>query len=121
MPQYYTLTYRDSDEDDRNVEVKEEHSSNNDILNKMSPETLQDFHKNKKDVIRLLGYDPFEFEEVTDQPFLYAQLIGLIDAGGDGNDDMMRNASCISIVRGFLQQSKLDNAISKAKVDNDNI
>lgn len=34
---------------------------------------------------------------------------------------MMRNASCISIVRGFLQQSKLDNAISKAMVDIDNI
>ena len=121
MPQYYTLTYRDSDEDDENIEIKEEYNSSNDILNKMSPETLQDFHKNKKDVIRLLGYDPFEFEEVTDQPFLYAQLIGLIDAGGDGNDDMMRNASCISIVRGFLQQSKLDNAISKAMVDIDNI
>ncbi len=122
MPQYYTLTFRDSDSDEENTENSStENKSENEIVNKMSPETLQDFQKNKKDVIRLLGYDPFEFEEMTDQPFLYAQLIGLIDAGGDGNDDMMRNASCISIVRGFLQQSKLDNAISKAMVDIDNI
>lgn len=36
----------------------------------MSPDDMGDFKKNKNDTIRLLGYDPFEFESVTDQPFL---------------------------------------------------
>ena len=69
--------------------------------------------KNRKDVIRLLGYDPFEGEKLEDQPLLYSQLIGYLDAGGDGNDDMMRISSAITIVRGFLQQAKLDDKLAK--------
>ena len=72
-----------------------------------------EFDKNRKDVIRLLGYDPFEGEKLEDQPLLYSQLIGYLDAGGDGNDDMMRTSSAITIVRGFLQQAKLDDKLAK--------
>lgn len=70
--------------------------------------------KNRKDVIRLLGYDPFEGEKLEDQPLLYSQLIGYLDAGGDGNEDMMRTSSAITIVRGFSQQAKIDDKIAKA-------
>lgn len=89
--------------------------------NKEAAQTLIDkqevdneFEKNRKDVIRLLGYDPFEGEKLEDQPLLYSQLIGYLDAGGDGNDDMMRTSSAITIVRGFSQQSKIDDRIAKA-------
>lgn len=88
--------------------------------NKEAAQTLVDgqevnneFEKNRKDVIRLLGYDPFEGEKIEDQPLLYSQLIGYLDAGGDGNDDMMRTSSAITIVRGFLQQAKLDDKLAK--------
>lgn len=80
-----------------------------------------DFKKNKADVIKLLNYDPFEKEDVSDQPFLYSQLLGLLDASEDANEDMMRTASAISVVRGFLQQSKLDDAIAKLMSDVSNI
>ena len=40
-------------------------------------------------------------------------MIGYLDAGGDGNDDMMRTSSAITIVRGFLQQAKLDDKLAK--------
>lgn len=76
-------------------------------------EVNDEFDKNRKDVIRLLGYDPFEGEKIEDQPLLYSQLIGYLDAGGDGNDDMMRTSSAITIVRGFLQQAKLDDKLAK--------
>ena len=76
-------------------------------------EVNDEFDKNRKDVIRLLGYDPFEGEKLEDQPLLYSQLIGYLDAGGDGNDDMMRTSSAITIVRGFLQQAKLDDKLAK--------
>lgn len=78
-----------------------------------SKEVDGEFEKNRKDVIRLLGYDPFEGEKLEDQPLLYSQLIGYLDAGGDGNDDMMRTSSAITIVRGFLQQAKLDDKLAK--------
>ncbi len=78
-----------------------------------SQEVSNEFKKNRKDVIRLLGYDPFEGEKLEDQPLLYSQLIGYLDAGGDGNDDIMRTSSAITIVRGFLQQTKLDDKLAK--------
>lgn len=78
-----------------------------------SQEVDNEFDKNRKDVIRLLGYDPFEGEKLEDQPLLYSQLIGYLDTGGDSNDDMMRTSSAITIVRGFLQQAKLDDKLAK--------
>jgi hypothetical protein len=79
-----------------------------------SQEVDNECEKNRKDVIRLLGYDPFEGEKIEDQPLLYSQLIGYLDSGGDGNDDMMRTSSAITIVRGFSQQAKIDDKIAKA-------
>ena len=78
-----------------------------------SQEVNDEFEKNKNSVIRLLGYDPFLSEKIEDQPLLYSQLIGYLDAGGDGNEDMMRTSSAITIVRGFLQQAKLDDKLAK--------
>ena len=84
-------------------------------------DTYDSFLKNKNDVIRLLNYDPFEKEDIIDQPFLYSQLLGLLDSGEDGNEDMMRTSSAISIVRGFLQLAKIDDNIAKLMSDINNI
>jgi hypothetical protein len=78
-----------------------------------SQEVSNEFEKNRKDVIKLLGYDPFEGEKLDDQPLLYSQLLGYLDLGGD-NEDMMRTSSAITIVRGFSQQAKIDDKIAKA-------
>jgi hypothetical protein len=110
MVNYIGLTWQDSDmfkekivyEDEKQSMTAEQIFNGNDY---------DDYVKNKEDVKRLLGYDPFEQEAVSDQPLLYGQLLGLLDAGGDENDDMMRNASAISIVRGFLQSAKIDDSI----------
>ena len=76
-------------------------------------EIYETYLKNKNSVIRLLGYDPFAAEAENDKPLLYSQLVGYLDMGGE-NEDMMRNSSAITIVRGFLQQAKLDDMIAKA-------
>lgn len=47
--------------------------------------------------------------------------MGLLDTGGDENDDMMRNASCAIIVRGFSQSAKIDNTISNLMSDITNV
>jgi hypothetical protein len=119
MINYNGMRWRDGDifntyiEDAKqiaNMEVQQEASIN--ILSN-SEEVNDEFEKNKNSVIRLLGYDPFLSEKPEDQPLLYSQLIGYLDAGGDGNEDMMRTSSAITIVRGFLQQAKLDDKLAK--------
>ena len=121
MQQYLGLTYFDSDMFKERVIYDDEKTPQMIVEEHAGQDTYDDFIKNKKDVIRLLNYDPFEQEAISDQPFLYSQLLGLLDSGGDENDDMMRNASAISIVRGFLQSSKIDNAIANLMADIKNI
>lgn len=112
MGQYIGKTYFDSDFYKERIIYDDELSDEQKLKKQSGTDNLDSYLKNKKDVTRLLGYDPFDMEAISDQPFLYSQLIGLIDSGGDENDDMMRNSSCISIVRGFLQVQKLDNTIA---------
>ena len=111
MKQYNTLRWRDSDF------FKDGHSDitqNNNITNEyVSDDVANELDRNRKDVIRLIGYDPFEKELEEDKPLLYAQLIGYLDMSGN-NDDMMRMSSAITIVRGYLQLQKLDDMIAKA-------
>lgn len=114
MKNYNGMRWRDGDifntyvEDAKvvaDIEIAKESTGNQEVN--------EEFEKNKRDVIRLLGYDPFESEKSEDQPLLYSQLIGYLDTGGDGNDDMMRTSSAITIVRGFSQQAKLDDKLAQ--------
>jgi hypothetical protein len=121
MKNYIGMTWDDSDMFKEKVVYDDEKTEQMIVEEHVGQDTYDDYIKNKKDVTRLLSYDPFEQESIGDQPFLYSQLLGLLDAGGDENDDMMRNASAISIVRGFLQSSKIDNAIANLMTDIKNI
>jgi hypothetical protein len=119
MNQYNGRRWRDGDIFNRYVEDAKQMAAL-EMGNREAAQTLLDSQeiddeceKNRKNVIRLLGYDPFGSERLEDQPFLYSQLIGYLDAGGDSNEDMMRTSSAITIVRGFLQQTKIDDAIAK--------
>ena len=121
MPNYVGMTYFDSD---HFVKYKQETKNTKEpiteeelIENHMGQDTYDNYIKNKEDVIRLLSYDPFEKEDISDQPFLYSQLLGLLDSSEDANEDMMRTSSAISIVRGFLQQAKIDDTVSKLMSD----
>ena len=122
MPQYRGLRFKDGDlfeqfvSDAKKAAALELQNQNSDFVT-YSNEADNEFAKNKKDVIRLLGYDPFLNESIDDQPLLYSQLIGYLDLGGDGNEDMMRTSSAITIVRGFSQQAKLDDKITKAMIN----
>ena len=125
MGQYNTMTFKDSDIFDNHAvedETPKEQTTEEELIESHAGlDTYDSFLKNKNDVIRLLSYDPFEKEDIADQPFLYSQLLGLLDSSEDANEDMMRTSSAISIVRGFLQQSKIDDTISKLMCDISNI
>lgn len=114
MVNYYTMTYRNSDNYNGGM------ISLGDMAENALPkdqEIIEQFEKNKSDTLRLLGYLPFDKEKLSDQPFLYSQLIGFLDASEEGNDDMMRTASIISIVRGFLQASNIDDMVAQLSQD----
>ena len=114
MINYYTMTYRNSDNYTGGALSLEDMAEN--ALPK-DQEIIEQFEKNKNDTLRLLGYLPFEKEKLSDQPFLYSQLIGFLDSSEEGNDDMMRTASIISIVRGFLQASNIDDMVAQLSQD----
>ena len=109
LPQYNGMRWRDGDlfkdGPSHTVSIAEDRDVN--------PEVLEELEKNRKDVIKLIGYDPFEKEAEEDKPLLYAQLIGYIDGDGN-NDDMTRILDSIEIVRGYLQLHKLNDLSAKA-------
>lgn len=117
MVNYVGLNFFDSDFYKEKVAYDDEKNTVETIDIHINQDTYDTYIKNKEDVIRLLGYDPFEKEDVSDQPFLYSQLLGLLDSSEDANEDMMRTSSAISIVRGFLQQAKIDDTVSKLMSD----
>lgn len=110
MPQYAELRWRDGDIFHKGCsDNASEQSSERDI----NPEVLVELEKNRKDVVKLIGYDPFEKEAESDKPLLYAQLIGYLDGDGN-NDDMTRVLDSIEIVRGYLQLQKINDMSAKA-------
>lgn len=117
MKQYLGMTFFDSDFYKEKIVYDDEKTETEVVNPNMEQDVYEDYLKNKADVKRLLNYDPFEKEDLVDQPFLYSQLLGLLDSSEDANEDMMRTSSAISIVRGFLQQSKIDDTITKLMGD----
>ena len=117
MVQYVGLTFKDSDMFKEKIIYDDEKTEQQIVEEHAGMDSYDSFLKNKADVQRLLDYDPFEKEPVSDQPFLYSQLLGMLDASEDANEDMMRISSAIQIVRGFLQQSKIDDALAKLMGD----
>lgn len=117
MVQYAGKTWNDSDMFKQHIIYDDEKTEQEIVEEHSGLDTYSSFLKNKDDVQRLLDYDPFEQEPVRDQPFLYSQLLGMLDASEDANEDMMRVSAAIQIVRGFLQMSKIDDAIAKLMGD----
>lgn len=111
MRQYRTMRWRDGDLFKDNSQGNT--SAVKDIDVYIAPDVAEELERNRKDVVRLIGYDPFDKEQPEDKPLLYSQTVGYLDMSGN-NDDMMRTSSVITIVRGYLQLQKLDDMIASA-------
>lgn len=112
MHQYNGMRWRDGDLfKERGNKNTEENFERN-----LTPEVLDEYKTNKKDIIRLIGYDPFtNYPVEQDLPVLYAQLISFIDEETK-NDGMKMNA-VIQIVQAFNQIQKLNDAINELSAD----
>ena len=71
--------------------------------------------RNKVDVLRMLGYDPFEFESEIDRRHLYNKLVDFLDEST--LEDSFKLPTVIEIVKSFNQIDKINNAISLIMLD----
>lgn len=111
MQNYYGMTFADSDIFTP-IDMSSTSNNENENISDYSEELLSSFSQNKKDVVRLLGYDPFQKESLEDQPYLYASLIGYLDASEDANEDRLKTSSSIEIVKGFSHIEKINDMIT---------
>lgn len=111
LTQYYGMQYCDSDHlkyNEANIDEKEEKETSS-TKNK-SEEILEAYKNNKRDVIRTIGYDPFENYPIEeDKPILYAQLNSFIDE--ETKNDGMKMGAVIQIVKKLNQAEKLNDQI----------
>lgn len=118
MGQYNGLGYMDGDIYHIPTTTENTETSTLEVDNsKINAEILESFTQNKKDTIRLLGYDPFQKEAPSDQPYLYASLIGYLDASEDANEDRLKTSSSIEIVKNFSHIEKINDVITTLMSD----
>lgn len=120
LKNYKGMRWRDSDIYDVYVEkAKQTAKVELDKENRQyeSVPEIDDAYKiNKRDVIRMTGYDPFaNYPIEEDKPLLYAQVVNFIDEETK-NDGMKMNA-VIQIVKSFNQISKINDAIDELSSD----
>lgn len=119
MQQYKTMRWRDGDlfetyKDRAENKAKDPQSAENNPL--QYKEVEDGYEMNRKDVIRMVGYDPFaNYPVKEDKPILYAQLVNFID-DETKNDGMKMNA-VIQIVQAFNQIQKINDAINDLTSD----
>lgn len=104
-------TWQDSEFDEdgtKTQEINADHSSKD-------GGAIQLDDTNKKDVLRMLGYDPFEGEIESDKRLLYNNLVNFLDEGT--LEDNFKLPAVIEIVKGFNQIDKINRAIATITSD----
>lgn len=120
LPQYKTLRWRDGDlftsYKERALKDAKINSGIDSISVQIATDVDSEYEINRKDVVRMVGYDPFvNYPIQEDKPVLYAQLVNFID-DETKNDGMKMNA-VIQIVQAFNQIQKINDAINDLTSD----
>ncbi|PYE51629.1 hypothetical protein DFQ00_102424 [Paenibacillus barcinonensis] len=120
MKDFRDLTWKDSDDVEATKKAsssptpsKEKESVNDELKIEQIESELQD--NNRLDVIKMLGYDPFEFENDRDRRHLYNKLVDFLDEGT--LEDGFKLPTVIEIVKTFNQLDKINNTISNMTTD----
>lgn len=116
LPQYYGMTYDDSDHIRVISSSQEEAVNQNDSIietvREKNQEIVEQYKMNRKDIIHAIGYDPFENYPIEeDKPVLYAQLNSFID--DETKNDGMKMGAVIQIVKKLNQAEKLNDQIDR--------
>ena len=74
--------------------------------------------KNQRDIIHLLGYDPFQYEDNDeDKKILYADLISIMDE--DIQQDYVKLQSALTIVKSFTKVRQIDEKMHQLENSDD--
>lgn len=82
----------------------------------VNTEEQKEIEVNRRDVKRLIGYDPFaNYPIEADKPLLYSQLINFID--DETKNDAMKMNAVVEIVQVFNQVQKINDTINDLSSD----
>lgn len=89
---------------------QEQYNSANRVVNISKNETPYDWEKedarNKATVIKMVGYDPFEYYKDEDKKILYRDLLNILDEGMQ--NDLVKFQAGIQIVQSFFKIRQLN-------------
>lgn len=112
MPQYASKVFADSTP----IDTK---TGSTTIEFKSSSDMNDEDKQNKVDVIRMVGYDPFENENPLDQKYLYNTLVDFLDEST--LEDSFKLPIVIEIVKSFNQIDKINQALTAMTMDINNL
>jgi len=99
--------------------VDEQYNSANRIVTENPDEAPFDWSqedaKNKKTVLKMVGYDPFEHEEEEDKKILYRDFLNILDEGME--NDYVKFQAGIQIVQSFYKIRKMNERLSQMEKD----
>lgn len=113
LPQFFGLTYENSDFGDLDVNNATTKISEKFVEKKQEvSEDIEDMYvKNKRSVLRMLGYDPFVYEEEEDKPLLYSKLVNYFD--DSLKDDGFKLEAVIEIVQTFKDVKHINDTLAQ--------
>jgi len=112
LPQYASKTFSESSplDSDKNINIFE---------TEIKLDTNEEDKRNKEDVIRMVGYDPFENDNPMDKKYLYNTLVDFLDEST--LEDSFKLPIVIEIVKSFNQIDKLNQALTLMTSDINNV
>ena len=113
MKNYVGMGYMDSDMFKEKIVYKDEEVTQENKEDELSEDVVEMYKKNKRTVLRFLGYDPFENEPISEQPILYSKLVGYFDESV--KDDGLKLEAVIEIVQSFKDVKTINDTISQYK------
>lgn len=118
-PKYTTMRWKDSDIfklDDSDQDSSSVSKTPSLSGGGMTQELYDKYLDNKREVIRQLGYDPFEdYVNEEDKPLLYSKLNNFIDE--ETKNDGMKMSAIVEIVKGYNQAEKINTRIDMLQSD----
>lgn len=111
LPQYYGMTFDDSDFGEHNQKLKNVEKNTSDVNIEVSEDIDEMYIKNKKSVLRMLGYDPFAYEDEADKPLLYSKLVNYFD--DSLKDDGFKLEAVIEIVQTFKDVKHINDTLTQ--------
>lgn len=112
LPQWNSKTFSESTPLDANINT-------NIFQTEINLDTNELDKKNKEDVIRMVGYDPFENENPMDKKYLYNTLVDFLDEST--LEDSFKLPTVIEIVKSFNQIDKINQALALMTADINNV